>query len=133
MGHLLTNADPQFYAVMGPFLSKREIVKELGFSVWDDDGKAWIVARVDGAVAGFCGVLVGKGIAQVTSFYVLPAYRKQGIGAGLLQDALEYAAGVGCTMARATAAPDSQALFVAAGFDVIGEVGRYSKMEKRLS
>ncbi|HEU4752519.1 MAG TPA: ParB/RepB/Spo0J family partition protein, partial [Armatimonadota bacterium] len=35
----LTNQDPEFYPLLGPYLSRREIVAELGGSVWDDDGK----------------------------------------------------------------------------------------------
>lgn len=43
----LTNQHWAFYRLMGPYLSRRAIVNELGSPVWDDDNKVWFVAIDD--------------------------------------------------------------------------------------
>lgn len=70
MIRVLTNADPDFYPLMGPYLSRRSIVDAIGGPVWDDDGKTWAVAIVDGKVAGFCGLTVTGRKAVACSAYV---------------------------------------------------------------
>lgn len=67
----LTNKSPEFYPLMGPFLSRREIAKEMGGPIWDDDNKTWFVATERGAVAGFCA-LRGN---VLCSAYVMPERR----------------------------------------------------------
>lgn len=75
----LTNKDPKFYKLLGPFLSRREVVKDLGYPVWDDDGKHWIVALRGKVVVGFCGWRQEKDHVVFASSYVLPKYRKGGV------------------------------------------------------
>lgn len=133
MGHLMRNTDPRFYPMMGPFLSRRAIVRELGSPLWDDEDKTWIISIEDDTVTAFCGIIVNKTCAQIVSFYVIPAYRGRGVGTALLQEALDYVRASGGIMLKATATPHGRTLFEAAGFCVRGAAGRYSKMERVLS
>lgn len=41
---VITNTDPGFYPLLGPFLARREVVKTVGGPLWDDDTKTWFVA-----------------------------------------------------------------------------------------
>lgn len=80
----MTNKTPKFYSTMGPFLSRREIAKELGAPTWDDDGLIWFVAkrfvpRRGSIVLGFCALLQQKGKALLRSDYVRPEYRRSGV------------------------------------------------------
>lgn len=43
-----------FYVTLGPLFGSREMQKTLGYPMFDDPGKAWIVIENDGEVKGFC-------------------------------------------------------------------------------
>lgn len=126
-----TRADADFYALLGPYLSRREIVAELGAPLWDDDGKAWFIVRIDGAVAGVRAVTVKSRVATFCSAYVLPAHRRQGIYAALIADALDYARGV-ADSAKATVRADAAPALKAAGFKTTGTRGQFTLMERAL-
>lgn len=60
----ITNQDPSFYPLLGPWLTRREVHRRLGGVPWDDDGKTWIVAvGDDGEVEGFIGYSSRRGQA----------------------------------------------------------------------
>lgn len=126
-----TRTDADFYALLGPFLSRRKIVAELGAPVWDDDGKVWFVALVDGAVAGFRAVTVKGRVATFCSAFVLPAHRRQGIYTALIADALDYARTV-ADAAKATVRADAVPALEAAGFKATGTRGTFALMERAL-
>lgn len=126
-----TRADADFYSLLGPFLSRREIVAELGAPVWDDDEKTWFVVHIKGAVAGFRAVTVKGRVATFCSAYVLPAHRRQGIYAALIADALDYARGV-ADSAKATVRADAAPALKAAGFKATGTRGQFTLMERAL-
>lgn len=67
----MTNQDPRFYAAVGPFLSRRAVVDEVGGTLWDDDDKTWIVALRDGAAAGFVSIADRRGRLHVESLYTV--------------------------------------------------------------
>lgn len=72
----LTNTDAEFYPLVGPFLSRREVVRQVGGTVWDDDAKTWIVATTSTtrpAVTAFVAVAV-RGRTFVESLYLVPGY-----------------------------------------------------------
>lgn len=118
----LTNQDPEFYRIVGPFLSRREIVAELGAPVWDDDGKRWWVAVADEAVLGLVA-LKGR---EVCSFYVEPGSRGAAIGYALVRSALAGESGD----VKAVATPASRDMFESFGFRETGRRGRYHVMER---
>lgn len=126
-----TRADADFYTLLGPFLSRREIVAELGAPVWDDDEKQWFIVRIDNTVAGFRAVTVKSRVATFCSAYVVPAHRRQGIYTALIADALDYARGV-ADSARATVRADAVPALRAAGFKVAGTRGQFALMERAL-
>lgn len=86
----MTNKTPKFYSTLGPYLARREIAKELGAPVWDDDDLAWFVAkrfvaRKGSIVLGFCALEQDGEIAELRSSYVRPEYRKDGVYTALFE------------------------------------------------
>ncbi len=90
---MLTNEDPRFYSLLGPYLSRREIVAELGFPVYDDPGKIWFVALDSEVVVGFVGLRLEHNKAIFCSDYVRPEYRRQGLYTRLMTQRIAYAVG----------------------------------------
>lgn len=86
----ITNEHPDFYRLIGPFLSRREIAKEMKGPIWDDDGKIWFVAFVENEVAGFATMIKKPSAIQFEEAYVLPSYREQGIHNTLIQERVKH-------------------------------------------
>lgn len=72
----ITNDEPEsFYPLLGPFLSRPEVVAAVGGSIWDYDGKTWYVdLGDDGEILGFVGAVPTNRAGtrwSVESLYVL--------------------------------------------------------------
>lgn len=90
----MTNQDQRFYSIMGPFLARREIEKEIGYKIYDDDGKNWFVAIENSKVIGFCYRLEKpKGTFRIGSCYTIPERRGEGVFAKLLDEAMRGISG----------------------------------------
>jgi GNAT superfamily N-acetyltransferase len=119
----LTNQTPGFYDLLGPVLSNREVVSELGAPIWDDPGKLWFVARAAGTgeLLGVAG-LRGR---EVCSVYVLPGARGQMVGYALVNAAVTRG---GAQELRATTTEAGTGLFERHGFVESGTRGRFHRM-----
>lgn len=85
----LTNRDKTFYPTLGPFLARREVEKEIGYPVYDDDDKSWFIALNGKEVLGFCYLQEKKkGHYQIGSCYVVSGHRHKGIFRSLLNEAM---------------------------------------------
>jgi hypothetical protein len=119
----LTNTDDSFYSLVGPMLSRREIVAELGGPVWDDDQKRWQLAVTEsGDVLAMLAVKNG----EVCSFYVTPGSRGLSVGYAMLHHASRGHDGP----MKATATDASRQLFLDAGFTETGQRGRFHLMRR---
>lgn len=119
----ITNREPEFYSVVGPYLSRREIVAELGAPVWDDDGKVWSLAvSEDARVLGF----IATKNADICSFWVEPGSRGRLIGSALLYRIVSRAT----DELRTTATEQAVELFGLFGFTETGQRGRYTIMRR---
>jgi GNAT superfamily N-acetyltransferase len=119
----MTNTDEGFYSLVGPWLSRREIVDELGGPVWDDDDKFWIIAHNDEGLLGMVAVR-GK---TVCSLYVAPGHRGQLAGTTLV---LRLVLRRGSENLRAVATDASLGLFKECGFKERRRKGRYHLLER---
>ncbi len=131
MGNIrkLTNEDPDFYQLMGPFLSRREIVKELGFPVWDEDGKTWyLYLGTQGDVQGFAATRPESKGTLFCSAYVLPKHRKQRIYEALILARLTDNPGVCLT----TATQASRRSLERHGFTAVKKIGSYTRMRREV-
>lgn len=76
----LTNTDTRFYPMLGPFLARRHIVRDIGGPIWDDDDKTWFVALdSSGQVLGFCAARETSAGVQFQSAWVNPDARHHGV------------------------------------------------------
>lgn len=120
----IANIDPDFYSILGPFLSRREVVDELGGPMWDDDGKTWWIAVAsEEEVLGTIALHRG----QVCSFFITPASRGRSIGAALLGYVLRHHPD---QVRKATATEASHHLFQLFGFTDASRRGSFYLMER---
>lgn len=124
----MTNQDPEFYATMGPFLSRREIVAENGAPIWDDDGKEWFVARRGRKVVGFAAIKPHAGHLSLVSAYVLPEHRRQGVYRALLDARIAVADERGLPL-KTTATAASVPALKRAGFKAVSSRGTFTVLE----
>lgn len=122
----MNNTHPAFYRLMGPYLSRREIVEELGFQVWDEDAKTWIIAHEEFSVKGFLSLKKQGIFWSINSVYVLPDYRALGIGLNLLSQAQLH---IFWGEIRVVATESGKRLHEKAGFTVTGRKGRFYLMK----
>jgi hypothetical protein len=66
----LTNTDPRFYQLIGPFLGRREVHRAVGSPVWDDDDKIWLIVTIDKKVAGFLAYRSQRGLIAAESCFI---------------------------------------------------------------
>lgn len=123
----LTNADKRFYPLLGPFLARKEVVREVGAPLWDEDGKAWVVITEGGKVAAFGAIVNGKGHVRFTSDYVLPAHRGEGLHRRLVLERLKATGG---TPATAVCSPAGLPAYLAEGFSPVRKRGRYTEVRR---
>lgn len=131
---MLTNDNLRFYPLLGPFLSRRKIVAELGFPVWDEDGKVWFVALDGYHVAGFAAVRFERETAVFCSDYVRPEYRRQGIHKRLIEERLKYVPDK-AKRANAVVTSTARANYERHGFTAVSTANRssrYTKMQREL-
>jgi len=127
--HFESNADESFYDMLGPFLSRREIVKELGFPVWDDDDKSWLVAiDPNHGPVGFVAWRPQGDHCVLCSAWTHPDHRRRGVYSTLFDARLAY---VGDKKPlRATCTDASRPVLESHGFEPIRKRGRYTVMER---
>lgn len=122
----MTNQDDRFYDTLGPYLSRRDIVAELGAPIWDDDGKEWFCAYRGRKLVGFAARRThGKHMALVSA-YVLPEHRRSGVYTALLRarvDGLEEPL-------RAVATAASVQALKRVGLKVTGKRGKFTVMDR---
>ncbi|MCB9441191.1 MAG: hypothetical protein H6523_13195 [Mycolicibacterium sp.] len=66
----LTNADPRFYELVGPFIGRRDVHRAVGSAVYDDADKTWLVVLIGGEVAGFLSYRGQRGSIAAESCYI---------------------------------------------------------------
>ena len=118
---ILKNTDYEFYKLLGPFLARRSIEKEIGSKIYDDDNKIWFVAKKDKDVIGFAAVIKNN----VCSSYILPQYRKIGIFTKILLYIINN-----YKKLKTVANQNSYKIFLKNGFIVKRKKGSFYVMER---
>jgi hypothetical protein len=122
----ITNQNDRFYATLGPYLSRCEIVKELGSPVWDEDGKEWFVAYRGSKLVGFAARRPSGKHTALVSAYVLPEHRKAKVYVSLLHARVDGFDGHLRAIATAGAVPALKR----AGFKATAKRGRFTVMDR---
>lgn len=126
---VMVNTDPGFYGIMGPVFGSREIEKELGGKVYDDQDRVWFVARHEGSLAGVCSYETKSKKAYLKSDYVYPEFRGQGLW-NKLCDMRERAAFEHVDELVVTAKGEHKDIWLKRGFEETGKRGSYVTMRK---
>ncbi len=126
----MDNKDKGFYTTMGPFLARREIEKEIGYKIYDDDGKVWFTVIDGKKTIGFCYRFEkSKGNYQVGSCYVVEEERNNGIFKQLLNEATKDIHG---TVTLTTKNKYLTAMLINEGFNVEKAKGSFVEFRKEL-
>lgn len=124
---VLTNTDPRFYPLLGPFLANRAVHAYLGAPAWDDEGKTWLVAcDRDGVVAGFAGVATRRGLARIESCYTTSG--DPVLAGRLVAAAVRRAAPSPCAAVVRREHADA---YLRNGFRVTGETRNFLKLARK--
>ncbi len=125
---VLKNNHQDFYLLMGPFLARREIEKEIGYQLYDDDDKEWFIALERGYVVAFCyRQEKTKGTFQIGSCYTVEERRQKGIFKKLLAKTTK---GLKGNVELTTRNKDLQRLLIREGFTEIGTRGSFARYRK---
>lgn len=128
-----------FYGTMGAYFASLEIAKELERQVYNKPDTDWFVSmdyvkhghfEDYERVQGFASVHHERNGLFIDNLYVRPEYRHRGIATQIIRDIdLEYR---GEELPRKCIAvnPYAMAIFKKFGFEEVGKVGKYTKLEK---
>lgn len=126
----ITNKDQCFYSMMGPFLARREVEKEIGYQIYDDDDKEWFIALDDCAIVGFCyRHEKPKGAYQIGSCYIVKEHRHKGIFQKLIEEATT---GITGNVFLTTNNPVMQEILLKNGFAELGQRGSFTRYGRAL-
>lgn len=123
----ITNVDPGFYEVLGPFLGSRDVARAVGGPIWDSDGKTWLVARDQaGTVTGFVGITADRSPAVAESCYTVGG--DMDLARRLVEAAVRsvYPTPVAATVHRPMAGA-----YLSAGFVQAGETVNFVKLIRK--
>lgn len=122
-----------FYNMVGPFLGNRQAAKDLGMPVWNDPGREWVIAIVNGCPAACSSIEFGKsGRATLKSAWVQKEFRGQGIYTELLRRRIDIAQAQGVKILSATATSLSLEILLRHGFRQTGSKGKYFLLQKEV-
>ena len=119
----MSNVHPDFYRLIGPLMGSRQVEREVGIRLYDDEDKEWYVAWVDGFFAGVASV---RG-PVVSDCYVRPAYRNNGALTAMLTSIVKDHP----VALRATCTAMSAGVFAQAGFKLKKQTKNFYFMELR--
>lgn len=124
----MTNTHPDFYPLVGPFLARRAIVREMGGPIFDDDEMEWYVAvSPEEKVLGFAALRQKGNIVEFDNAYVLPEWRGHGLYWRLLEARLAHCRGG--TVMRALTTRKSVDALLRRGFTIRRQRGQYTEVE----
>lgn len=133
---ITNNLHNDFYELMGKFLCKREIYKEVGINLWDDNDKTWIISTsiFDGytVVSGFSSFSIKNNTCKFDLIYVLPEFRGKGIGESIAQETIRYCKINKVTKITGVFNDNSKGIHLKLGYVKVGTKGKYDKLEKVL-
>lgn len=84
----------------------------------------FLVARIDGKIAGWCELYLGDGIAQIEDVMTFSAYRNRGVASSVVNEALSraYASGSGLAFLLADEDDWPKSLYARLGFEPAGHI-----------
>lgn len=118
----------QFYAVVGPYLANRNVAKEIGYHIYDDENTEWFIALSGGELAAFANCRVSGNSVNICSCYTIEQFRLKGAMRSIVQYIKSEYQG---KLLRVSANANSKPLFASEGFKVVRKNGSFTVMEHK--
>ena len=90
----INNGDEKFYQLIGKFLANRQVEKEIGYKIYDDDLKDWFFAVKNEELCGFCYRWKKPNHFQIGSCYVVESERNKGLMKKLINSVVGQTEGI---------------------------------------
>jgi GNAT superfamily N-acetyltransferase len=126
--------DEKFYAAIAPFFMSRAVRKEMPY-LQDTDSRIWFLAlNPDSRTLGIAGLDLKEktstlaGHFYLSSLYVLPEFRKHGVGHALLEARLKRC--LEGLDVRTMCVPEIAPAYLRRGFQAIFTKGKYTHMKR---
>jgi ribosomal-protein-alanine N-acetyltransferase len=100
-------------------------LESLRCDICDNEFSYYIVAEVDGFISGYCGIHIIYNEGHIMNVAVLPDFRKQGIGRGLLETVFMQTGLPFYTLEVRVSNDDAISLYKTLGFVMLGKRPRY--------
>jgi ribosomal-protein-alanine N-acetyltransferase len=107
-------------------------LESLHNDICENEFAHYIVAEADGIIAGYCGIHIIFNEGHIMNVAVLPQYRKQGIGRGLLETVFMQTGLPFYTLEVRVSNDDAINLYTKMGFATFGKRPRYYGNEDAL-
>lgn len=115
-----------FYADIGPYLANREVSKEIGYHIYDDDKTDWFICRLGSELVAFANCRRASNSVTICSCYTLADHRRKGAMRAIVTAIKSEYAG---TLLRVSANVNSRSLFSSEGFKRVRDNGAFTVME----
>lgn len=118
----------EFYSLMGGNFASLDIAKELERQVYNKRDTTWFVATINDCAIAFVSVCEYNGHYFVDNLYTHRGWRNKGLASELIERVVTAFTDkpIKCIAVN----PYAMAIFKKFGFEEVGEVGKYSKLEK---
>ena len=119
-----------FYAEMGCFFASKNIRKEIGEPMSNDENYVWWLVRDkrNNFIVGFSALEINKQKAKFRSSYVLSHYRNQGVYDSLIKEKISWAKQNNILEIKTVASPVASSICAKNGFAEYNKRGKYSLM-----
>lgn len=112
------------YALVGRWLGSRQIEKEIGYPVYNDEGDVWL-----SHISGFASATKrASGVWEFRYIYVMPQHRRMGTGRSMCLEILGMSER---WMVRANR--NSEAMFTSFGFVPVSGTKNFTKMVRGIN
>lgn len=127
-----------FYSMMGAYFADLEIAKELERQVYNKPNTDWFmnVDYVSGQllryerVKGFASVHHERNGLFIDNLYVRPEYRHSGAATEIIKNIVREYQDERLPLKCIAVNPYAMAIFKKFGFEEVGTIGKYTKLEK---
>lgn len=122
-----------FWTSMGPFFASRALAKELGGSLFNDEGMLWVIARSHGHVVGWAACIAKDEKGLLEWSWVHADHRRKGLWRRLHKVRVKHLKASGVTVIRtSTREKDMVKALESEGLKKIGSRGSWVQMEQVL-
>lgn len=119
----------RLFALIGPLFANRRVRREMPYMHHEDDFFWTVAVSPDGDVVAMGSVDIRSCCATLRNLYVIPSWRRLGVGGAITDLQIEHARARGARWVRSVASPLSLSTYERRGFYRVASRGQYVTME----